>query len=240
MKKIFTYCNTMSITFISLGFNCHPKMYLNTNNLSIDKSLPFDYNLTYKTQCISSILEKLQKEKIKTKFTKICYIQEKIEVAVNDENDIHYVHFFHTSDLIKNINQFPSDINGIKSEKLLEVSEKFDRRFNRLYEYLNNFNGTLCLIRIVPKYIKEDYNEELKRLTSILKKFKTKLYLIYLNEDIKDIDCYNNSKKINTDYDIPCLLYNYELEDNYYSTQQNNFANMINDFINYITVKTSS
>jgi hypothetical protein len=64
--------------------------------------------------------------------------------------------------------------------------------------------------------------------------------LIYLNEDIKDIDCYNNSKKINTDYDIPCLLYNYELEDNYYSTQQNNFANMINDFINYITVKTSS
>ena len=70
----------MGFFFISLGFNCHPKMYLNTNNIGIYKLLPFDYNLTYQTKSISSILEKLQKEKIKTKFTEILYIQNDTDV----------------------------------------------------------------------------------------------------------------------------------------------------------------
>jgi hypothetical protein len=226
--------------FISLGCNCYIKMYLSNHKFDIiniiEETMPFDYNMTYDLENINNILETLYKNKsYNTVFKNILYIQNDHEVVVNEQNNLQIIHYFHKNDLLTDVLDFPANINNINVDKLTEISNMFNRRFDRLYESLNNSNDIICLIRTDYHDRKFDRNE-LYNLTNILSKFNNKnLYLIYLNNQINDTDCYNNTNQINNEFCIPCFLYNYNLEEHYYKIKNNNFGDIINGVNNYFT-----
>ena len=229
--------NNDELLFISLGFNCHIKMYLRNKKMMIEESLPFENHISHDINSIINTLDELyENKKYSTEFKRIAFMnKDTFGLAVIEKNDINFCHYFKKNDVIENTELiFPMDTKYIKNEKIEEVTNMINRRYLRLLDYVNTTEPTLCLIRVdLPK--KEFDKNKLMRLTNILHKFDNKkMYLIYINKNIEDELCYNNCNKINTEYSIPIFFFNKTLDDKYFATLHNNFTDIINDFKNYI------
>ena len=206
----------MNIYYIPLGSFCYPKMIIRETGREYEESLPFDFNSSPHMLGITNILEELYEKKtydIELKDILMKYNGD--ELTVSERNDMYLVHFFKEGDLIENVEEFPVSANMLKEDVVLDVKRKFKKRFERLYDILNNKNNIICFMRI-ENYDNPGWNYELTKLTATLAKFENpNKYLIYSQQLINDELHFNNSKVLNYDYDIPilfCKHYFYDME----------------------------
>lgn len=206
----------MNIYYIPLGSFCYPKMIIRETGREYTESLPFDFNSSPHMLGIANILEELYEKKtydIELKDILMKYNGD--ELTVSEKNDMYLVHFFKTNDLIENVEEYPVNANMLKEDIVLDIKKKFKKRFERLYDILNNKNNIICFLRI-ENYDNPGWNYELTKLTETLAKFKNpNKYLIYSQLLIDDELHFNNSKVLNYDYDIPilfCKHYFYDME----------------------------
>jgi hypothetical protein len=144
----------------------------------------------------------------------------------------------------RNIINFPLNINNIKEEKMNEVKNIFKKRFERLYNILNDTNNVLCFLRI-ENYENHNWKYEVKELTNILLKFKNpNKFLLYSQNQI-DIDLhFNNSRVLNYEYSIPIFFFKYFFYDvemilnkDFFITLLNTFEYIVNNKNNIIHLK---
>lgn len=206
----------MNIYYIPLGSFCYPKMIIRETGREYTESLPFDFNSSPHMLGIANILEELYEKKtydIELKDILMKYNGD--ELTVSEKNDMYLVHFFKTNDLIENVEEYPVNANMLKEDIVLDIKKKFKKRFERLYDILNDKNNIICFLRI-ENYDNPGWNYELTKLTEILAKFENpNKYLIYSQLLIDDELHFNNSKVLNYDYDIPilfCKHYFYDME----------------------------
>lgn len=246
----------MKLLYISLGSFCHPKILLRETNRGPLESLPFDFHSSPDLNGINNILNELyDTHTYDLKLKEIINIhnnnsKKENELTVSEEN-LYLVHFFKEIDLInKEYNennktyQFPMDINNIKNEKIEEINKLFKKRFERLYNILNDPNNVLCFLRI-ENYDNYNWKSEVSNLTHILSKFKNpNKFLIYSQNLIDDNLHFNNSRTLNYNHHIPIFFFKYYFYDvemilnkNLFITILNTFEYIINNKNNIIHLK---
>lgn len=233
----------MDINYISLGSFCHPKMHLRKTKREILKSLPFDFHSTPNTYSIYSILNKLHKNKtFRHKFKDIIFEHEhnnnnKKELAVIDEEDMYFLHFFDISDKISESKEYPINVdNNLNQDKIIEVNDKFQKRYEYLYNILNSNKNILVFLRI-ENYNNKVWEIDIKNLASSLKNFKhPNKFLIYTQIEISDNLDFFNIQKINYDYDIPIIFHKILLDENISTDieKEKLFENILKNFENII------
>jgi hypothetical protein len=205
----------MNIIYIPLGSFCYPKMIIRETNRELQESLPFDFHSSPHLDGITNILKDLYYNKTyDLDMTEIIDRHNTDELTIKEKN-LYVVHYFKDKDLINSITSFPVPINYINENKLSEVNQKLKKRFERLYDILNNTNNILCFLRI-ENYKNYGWKYELDEFTKILSLFKNpNKFLIYSQELIDKELHFNNSQTLNYDYHIPILFYKhyfYDLE----------------------------
>jgi len=204
----------MNIQYISLGSFCHPKIFLRNTNREILKSLPFDFHSSPNTYSIYKILNKLYNQKTyKHEFKDIlfehnCNENNKNELAVSDKEDIFFLHFFDMNDKLTKNNEYPISIeNNLCEEKIIEVQNKFMKRYEHLYNILNNDKDLIVLLRI-ENYKNPSWKSDIKNLADSLKQYNNKnLFLIYTQIEIDDDLDFHQNNKINYDHGFPILYF---------------------------------
>ena len=233
----------MDINYISLGSFCHPKMHLRKTNREISKSLPFDFHSTPNTYSIYSILNKLHKNKtFRHQFKEIIFEHEhndnkKKELAVMDEEDMYFLHFFDINDKISESQEYPINVNdNLSQHKIIQVNDKFQKRYEYLYNILNSNKNILVFLRI-ENYINNAWKTDIKNLASSLKNFKhPNKFLIYTQIEISDSLDFFSIQKINYDYDIPIIFHKILLDENISSDieKEKLFEKILKNFENII------
>jgi hypothetical protein len=205
----------MKIIYIPLGSFCYPKMIIRDTNRELQKSLPFDFHSSPHLNGITNILKELYYNKTyDLEMTEIIDRHNTDELTIKEKN-LYVVHFFKDRDLIKSIDSFPVSIDYLNENKLLEVKYKFKKRFEYLYNILNDTNNIICFLRI-ENYKNYGWKSELIEFTNVLALFKNpNKFLIYSQELIDEELHFNNLKTLNYQYSIPILFikhYFYDLE----------------------------
>jgi hypothetical protein len=204
----------MSINYISLGSFCHPKMFLRNTKREISRSLPFDFHSSPNTYSIYNILNKLYKNKSYIhEFNEILFEHEhngsnKKELAISDNEGVFFLHFFDTDDKINNNTTYPMKVkDNINNDKIIEIQNKFKKRYEDLYKVLNSKDDILIFLRI-ENYENKVWNIDLPALVNSIKQFNhPNKFLIYTQPAIdKKLD-FNVSKKINYDYGFPIIFH---------------------------------
>jgi len=200
----------MKIYYIVLGSFCYPKMIIRETNREYSESLPFDFNLSPNLTGITNILKILYETGTRDINLKEIIAIHNDELSISEEN-MYLVHFFKLKDLKKDIDKFPSNIDIIKEEVINDVKAKFKKRFERLYNILNDKNNIICFLRI-ENYDNYGWKHELIEFTEILSKFKNpNKYLIYSQNVIDDQLHFLNI--LNYDYSLPILFYKHYFYD---------------------------
>ena len=231
--------------FISLGFNCHPKVYIRNVNETTQESLPFDFNFSFSIDTIIYILKSLiEKKEYPMKFIEINeVIHNSEDLRVIEESGTHIVHFFNLNDLKNNDNMtYPCDIENIKPDKIIEIKDLFDKRYNRFLDILQGekYNNIVFIREEFYNSSKNDFDEakfeELTKLLFELCNINKKLHLIYLNHTIPEELCYNINKNVTTINSINIFKYN--VNPNPYDitieTNKVNYTSMLQDVKNFI------
>lgn len=226
----------MNIYYISLGSFCYPKIIIRETNRQLLESLPFDFNSSPHLLGIVDILKELHEfKKYEIELNEILEIYNEDELSISEKN-MYLVHFFKKSNLIKDIEKFPVKANDyLKKEIIDEVKEKFNKRFERLLNIMNNPNNLLCFLRI-ENYKNYGWKYELKELTKVLSLFKNpNKYLIYSQELIDD----NLHHKFNYEYNIPILFYKYYFYDLEIINNKEHFIGLFKYFENIVNGSNS-
>jgi hypothetical protein len=205
-------------------------MIIRETNREYAESLPFDFNSSPHLDGVTNILKILQKTTTyDLNLIEIMYKYNENELAIKEEN-MYLVHFFKDIDLIDNNEEYPKSIESLKKEKLEEVKNKFKKRFEKLYNILNDSNNIICFLRI-ENYDNSGWNYELNELTKILLEFKNpNKYLIYSQNLIDDNLHFNNSKSLNYDYGIPILFIKHFFYDLEMINNKDLFITILNTF----------
>jgi hypothetical protein len=146
-------------------------MIIRETNRQYVESLPFDFNSSPHLNGITNILKILyEKGTYDINLKEIIEVYNIDELAVSEEN-MYLVHFFKLKDLKKNIDNIPCNINIIKDDVINDVKIKFKKRFERLYNILNDVNNIICFMRI-ENYDNYGWKNELIEFCDILSKFK--------------------------------------------------------------------
>jgi hypothetical protein len=232
----------MKIKFISLGSFCHPKIFLRNKKMEILESLPFDFHSSNNFYSIYHILEELAKEKKVThEFKEILYEhsfneKKEKELAVKDNFDMFFLHFFKKIDLNSIPCEYPCSCEYLNDSKVKEIQHLFNKRYTRLYDILNNTDDILIFLRI-ENYSNPCWNQDLKNCIDVLKLFKNpNKYMIYSQLNIsKDLD-YFISGKLNFDYGIPVLFHKYQFDESITinEDENNKFNKVIQIFPNIL------
>lgn len=227
----------MIIYYISLGSFCYPKMIIRETNREISESLPFDFNSSPHLNGITNILKDLHKNKTyEIELIEILQIFNENELTVREKN-MYLVHFFKTFDLKNKIEEFPINVDIIKEDVINDVKNKFRKRFQRLYEILNNNEHIICFLRI-ENYDNYGWNNELEEFTKILAQFKNpNKYLIYTQNLIDDNLHFPNSNVLNYNYHIPILFYKHYFYDLEMIHNKDLFISLLNTFENILNSK---
>jgi hypothetical protein len=160
-------------------------------------------------------------------------VYNKDELSVSEEN-MYLVHFFKLNDLKKDIDKLPCNVDIIKDEKINEVKMKFKKRFERLYNILNDKNNIICFMRI-ENYDNYGWKNELLELTKVLSLFKNpNKYLLYAQNLIDDKLHFLNSNVLNYEFNFPILFYKYYFYDIEIINNKNHFYNLFTIFENLI------
>ena len=221
-----------SINFVSLGNNCHPKMFLRRIKIPIEESLPFDFVITKMKNIIQCLTDLYINNKYNTEFTQIIKLlgNDKKEISVSEKTALH-VHSFFEHDLVSIPDIFPAHVKHLTDESLKNVCSTFDKRCSRLLAYMNDPNSSMAFIRVEYESQRICMRDTLLELTCILNKFSClRKYLIYINPYIDDTLCYIKTGTFNMDYHIPILFCKCKLEDNYFETNKNQLASILDDF----------
>jgi len=243
-KQYFIYCFMESeICFIPLGSTCYPKIYIRNTSEITQESLPFDFNLSLDISNIFYILKKLNEDKkYNMNFIKIesPIDDPDLNLSVIEESGTKIVHFFNLHDL-KNTNiTYPCDINNIKTEKINEVVELFNKRYERFINLLGEINyKNIVFIRLECQFV-TNYDEtnldELTKLLFGLCNQNKNMYLIYINRNIPNNLCYNNNK--NTCIMNGVTIFRYNIEPSPYDIDKKhdiiNYPAMFQNVKNYI------
>ena len=205
----------MKINYICLGSFCHPKIFIRNTNREIGESLPFDFHSSPNTHSIYYILERLHEDKTFIhQFNKILFEhdhnqQNKKQLAVQDSTDMFFLHFFDLNDLTEQNIQYPASSDYLKEKKIIEIQQKFKKRYKKLYSILNDEDDIVVFLRI-ENYENPNWKDDLNQLTEILSKFNNKnQYMIYTQKKIdKELDFFN-LYQFNYNYKIPVMLHSY-------------------------------
>ena len=226
----------MKFYYISLGSFCHPKILLRETKRPILESLPFDFHSSPCTYSIYHILEKLYYQKIYTpQFKEILYTHQfnathKDELAVQDQEDIYFLHFFDINDLCKIPSSYPASIDHISAEKIKQVQNKFELRFQRLYQIMNDPENILIFLRI-ENYENPAWKSDIEQLCKILDLYSNKnKYIIYSQINIDDALDFNNTRTLNYDYKLPIMFLKKKFTENISSNQKNDFLQVLTKF----------
>jgi hypothetical protein len=224
----------MNLFYISVGSFCYPKMLIRETNRQILESLPFDFNSSPHLPKISKILKILYETgTYDLDLKEIIEVYNGDELTISEEN-MYLVHFFKLKDLKKDIEKLPCSIDIIKDEIINDVKLKFKKRFERLYNILNDTNNIICFLRI-ENYDNYGWKHELIEFTEILSKFKNpNKYLIYSQKLIDDELHFNISNVLNYDYSLPILFYKHYFYDMEMINNKNLFINVLILFENLI------
>jgi hypothetical protein len=232
----------MKIKFIPLGSFCHPKIFLRNQKIEILESLPFDFHSSNNFYSIYHILEKLANEKnVIHEFKEILYEhsfndKNEKELAVKDNFDMFFLHFFKKKDLNSIPCEYPCSCEHLNNSKVKEIQDLFSKRYTRLYDILNNKEDILIFLRI-ENYHNPCWNQDLKNCIDVLQLFKNpNKYMIYTQINIsKDLD-YFISGKLNFDYGIPVLFHKYQFDESITTNEDENnkFNKLIQIFYNII------
>jgi hypothetical protein len=220
----------MNIIYIPLGSFCYPKITIRETNRELKESLPFDFHSSPHLDGITNILKELYYNKTyELEMTEIIDRHNNDELTIREKN-LYVVHFFKDIDLIKPIHSFPVPIDYLNENKINEVKEKFNKRFKRLYDILNDTNNVLCFLRI-ENYKNYGWNCELQEFTKILSLFKNpNKYLIYSQELIDDELHFNNSRTLNYKYNIPVFFFKHYFYDLEMINNQDLFVTVLSTF----------
>ena len=220
----------MNIIYISLGSFCHPKILIRETNRELKESLPFDFHSSPHLDGITNILKELyNNQTYELEMTEIIDKHNNNELTIKEKN-LYIVHYFKDSDLIKPIISFPLPISYINENKINEVKNKFNKRFKRLYNLLNDSNNILCFLRI-ENYKNYGWKYELQELTKILSLYKNpNKYLIYSQELIDDHLHFDKSRSLNYEYSIPVFFFKYYFYDVEMINNKNLFITLISTF----------
>ena len=234
----------MYIKYISLGSFCHPKIYIRKTKRNISESLPFDFHSTPNTYSIYSILNKLFNQKtFSHEFKEILFEHEyndtkKKELAVSDNEGIFFLHFFDLNDKLNDNIEYPIKIeDNLSNDKIIEVNNKFKKRYEKLYNILNNKNDILVFLRI-ENYVNKSWEVELPSLINSLKQYKNKnKFLIYTQIEISDHLDFNNHPEINYNYGFPILFYKFQFDEKITSDKfyEEKFEQIFSNFENIIS-----
>jgi hypothetical protein len=224
----------MNLFYISVGSFCYPKMLIRETNRQILESLPFDFNSSPHLPKISKILKILYETgTYDLDLKEIIEVYNGDELTISEEN-MYLVHFFKLKDLKKDIEKLPCSIDIIKDEIINDVKLKFKKRFERLYNILNDTNNIICFLRI-ENYDNYGWKHELIEFTEILSKFKNpNKYLIYSQKLIDDELHFNISNVLNYDYSLPILFYKHYFYDMEMINNKDLFINVLVLFENLI------
>lgn len=237
----------MKIFYISLGSFCYPKMIIRDTNREISESLPFDFNSSPHLPKVTEILKELYYNKTyNIELKEILQIYSGIgnELSVSEKN-MYIVHFFKDYDLKCPITNFPAPATLIKDDVVNDVKYKFKKRFNRLYNIMNNKDNLLCFLRI-ENYKNYGWKDELVEFTKIISLFKNpNKFLIYSQELIDNELDFKISNVLNYNYSIPILFckhyfYDFEMINNkdIFIKLLESFENIINSS-NVINIKNN-
>lgn len=234
----------MYIKYISLGSFCHPKIYIRKTKRNISESLPFDFHSTPNTYSIYSILNKLFNQKtFSHEFKEILFEHEyndtkKKELAVSDNEGIFFLHFFDLDDKLSDNIEYPINIqDNLNNDKIIEVNNKFKKRYEKLYNILNNKNDILVFLRI-ENYINKSWEVELPSLINSLKQYKNQnKFLIYTQIEISDHLDFNDHPEINYSYGFPILFYKFQFDEKITSNKlyEEKFEKIFTNFENIIS-----
>lgn len=205
----------MKIFYIPLGSFCYPKIIIRETNREYAESLPFDFNSSPHMSGITNIMKELYETgTYDLELKEILEIYNENELSVKEKN-MYLVHFFKTYDLKENSKHFPAPATLIQDEVVEEVRNKFKKRFDRLYNLMNDPYNLLCFVRI-ENYDNYGWKNELIEFTKILSMFKNpNKFLIYSQNMIDEKLHFDNSRKLNYDFYIPilfCKHYFYDME----------------------------
>lgn len=232
----------MNIHYISLGSFCHPKIFIRNTKRKIGESLPFDFHSSPNTYSIYNILKSLHENKTYVhKFNKILFEHDhnhenKKQLAVQDDSDMFFLHFFDINDLTHDNIQYPASIDFLDKDKIKEIQQKFKKRYKKLYSILNDESNILVFLRI-ENYKNPNWKDDLRQLTDTINLFKNQnKFLIYTQKNIDhELDFYNQHQ-FNYNYSIPVMLHSYEFDEKISSNEVENkkFSNLIESFENII------
>ena len=226
----------MKIFYISLGSFCHPKIIIRETNRHIQESLPFDFHSTPGTYTIYNILEELHKnKKYEVDFKEILYTHQfnstnKYELAVREKNDMFFLHFFDINDLKEIPQQYPVDCSYIDENKIKLIKYKFNKRFNRLYNLMNDPDNILVFLRI-ENYENPVWNEELVKLTNAISLFENNnKFLIYSQINIDESLDFYKTNSLNYNYKIPVMCVKKLFDEKIQTTLRDDFLNVLTTF----------
>jgi len=226
----------MKIFYISLGSFCHPKILIRETNRLIQESLPFDFHSTPGTYTIYNILEELYKnKKYEVDFKEILYTHQfnsthKNELAVREKNDIFFLHFFDENDLKKVPASYPVDCSYIDENKIKLIKFRFNKRFKKLYNLMNDPDNILVFLRI-ENYANPVWDEELIKLTNAISLFQNNnKFLIYSQINIDESINFNKTNSLNYDYKIPVMCIKKLFDETIQTTLRDEFLNVLNTF----------
>lgn len=226
----------MKICYISLGSFCHPKILIRETNRHIQESLPFDFHSSPGTYSIYNILNELYYNKTyDVEFNEILFkhnfnSEHKDQLAVKEKNDLYFLHFFDLNDLNYLPNEYPCPINLIKESKINEIKIKFKKRFEKLYNIMNDPENILVFLRI-ENYENNVWNSDLAKLTSSINLFKNpNKFLIYSQILIDENLSFYNTKTLNYNYDIPVMFIKEKFDENISYSNKEQFLNVFKSF----------
>jgi hypothetical protein len=221
------------IYYIPLGSFCYPKMIIRETGREYSESLPFDFNSSPHLSGITNILKELyEKGKYNIELKEILWKYNGDELAISEKNNIYLVHFFKEHDLIKNLadDEYPAPVTNLKINIINDIKNKFNKRFERLYNLLNDENSILCFLRI-ENYDNPNYHNELIDFTEILSKFRNpNKFLIYSQNLIDENLHFDNVRSLNYNYSIPIFFYKYYFYDMVMINNKNIFIDLLNTF----------
>lgn len=221
----------MKILYIPLGSFCYPKMIIRETKRDISQSLPFDFNSSPHLTGITDILYELYNNKTyDIELKEIIEQYNGDELAISEKN-MYLVHFFKEHDLIQKFENLPVDANEyLNSNKIKEIKYKFKKRFDRLYNILNDTSNILCFLRI-ENYDNAGWKYELEDFTKVLSLFKNpNKFLIYSQKMIDDDLHFNKSQVLNYQYHIPIFFYKHYFYDMEMITNKGLFINILDTF----------
>jgi hypothetical protein len=220
----------MKIYYISLGSFCYPKMIIRETNREFAESLPFDFNSSPHLPGITNILKDLYyNHTYEIELKEIIEIYNENELAVSEKN-MYLVHFFKLHHLTKQIDKLPINANILNIDIVNDIKQKFKKRFERLFNILNDTNNILCFMRI-ENYDNFGWKYELEEFTKILSLFKNpNKYLIYSQNLIDDDLHFNNSRILNYNYHIPILFCKHYFYDKEIINNKQLFINLLTTF----------